>query len=106
MFYMALAAGDSDEESQLVAEEHQGQAEEQNLHPPSTRSQDVKDVLQMQMISVLLFNDPHSSSWDMLEEKNVKKEAGESAAEGGEQCWLGHLLNGKIVLFNKFIKNI
>ena len=78
MFYMALAAGDSDEESQLVAEEHQGQAEEQNLHPPSTRSQDVKDVLQIQMLSVLLFIDPHSSSWDMREEKNVKKEAGES----------------------------
>ena len=47
MYSMALAAGDSDEEGQLVAGEHQGQAEEQILHPPSTRSQDVKADLRM-----------------------------------------------------------
>ena len=80
MFYIALAAGDSDEESQLVAEEHQGQAEEQNLHPPgwvpSTRSQDVKDVLQMEMLSVLLFIDPHST--------RKKLEKVMTTAEGGE----------------------
>ena len=62
------------------------------LHPPgwvpSTRSQDVKDVLQMEMLSVLLFIDPHSSSCDMLEEKNVKKEAGESDNSRGRRIVL------------------
>jgi len=88
MYSTALAAGDSDEEGQLVAGEHQGEAEEQNLHPPSTRSQDFKAVLRMQMLSVLLYIDPHSSSWDMLEEKNVKKEAGESDDSRGRRIVL------------------
>ena len=74
--------------SLLLKNINQGQAEEQNLHPPSTRSQDFKAVLRIQMLSVLLYIDPHSSSWDMLEEKNVKKEAGESDDSRGRRIVL------------------